>query len=144
MTLALVTKFWRSKVSTPPPDVHGLWKVTPSWRVCLSTECFKPRLICDSIDGRLFMFTPIDPAFLLLPILEATVPVSIIRSSWWPISDDNRTTAPQPSSGHRTTSSKSPPPNSQLMTRIAPMNLNRRNYEMILQSFQNFNAFRTR
>jgi len=25
-------------------------------------------------DGRLFMFTPIDPVFLLLPILEATVP----------------------------------------------------------------------
>ena len=82
MTLALVTKFWRSKVSTLPPAVHGLWKVTPSWRVSLSTECFKPHLICGSIDGRLFMFTPIDPAFLLLPILEATIPVRIVPPSW--------------------------------------------------------------
>lgn len=48
-------------------------------RECVASLARSPGVLTATADGKLLMMTPVDPAFLLVPILQALVTVSVLQ-----------------------------------------------------------------
>lgn len=69
--------FWRCKAYHHQISGLGSSRKAKSFRVSLTSSLRSRRQLCRRPDGKLLVMTPIDPIFLLIPILQAIKPVSI-------------------------------------------------------------------
>lgn len=70
----LKANYWRFRQCLLQTAAHGLW-VMRLWLVSIQIITFTAFLIF--IDGRLLIITPIDPVFVLIPVLRAVYQVRI-------------------------------------------------------------------